>query len=161
MNRKEFIQSASMGALFLALYPESFIFPEYSSSENKSACLIGNIKLLTSTALERIKVFYAEKLGFPILNEYVNEITFGAGTSTITFVKVNSSFGSPWYHFAFNIPENKILEARTWQLKRSKLIQTPKNKRDPGFPNDIRHFKHWNAHSIVLWINSFYKGIHC
>ena len=58
---------------------------------------------------------------------------------------------APFYHFAFNIPENKILKAREWQLKRTALSATPSQLVDENYPKDIRHFQHWNAHSVFFW----------
>ncbi|MEL6823521.1 MAG: hypothetical protein AAFP70_17315, partial [Calditrichota bacterium] len=25
------------------------------------------------------------------------------------------------------------------------------HQRDPNYPNDVRHFRHWNAHSLFFW----------
>ena len=58
---------------------------------------------------------------------------------------------NPFYHFAFNIPENKIFKARDWQLKRTSLSAAPSHMIDSGYPDDIRHFRNWNAHSIFFW----------
>ena len=59
--------------------------------------------------------------------------------------------GEPWYHVAFNIPENKIVSALEWQKKRTPVIQTPDRLLDPAFPDQIRHFRNWNAHALFFF----------
>ncbi len=153
-TRRKFIKNSSLGVILIALHPEScFALDHNTSSEINPAQfdLIKNIRLLTSTSLRIMKEFYVNTLGLGIESEKDEEITFIAGASTITFVKIDPSLGDPWYHFAFNIPENKLRKARTWQLERTEIIPTPKRARDPKFPNDVRHFRNWNAHSIFFW----------
>ncbi len=156
MKRRKFIKKSSLATIMLALHPESCIFDiqesEKANEEGRSKIdLISNIRLLTSRPLEEMKRFYIRTLGLSLLEEKTSEVTFGAGGSTITFVKIDSKLGDPWYHFAFNIPENKIIKAREWQLKRTALIPTPKRLRDSSFPDDIRHFGNWNAHSVFFY----------
>lgn len=76
---------------------------------------------------------------------------FRAGDTTINFTEIKEDVAPPFYHFAFNIPQNKILKAREWQLKRTDLSATPSQLIDKNFPKDIRHFQHWNAHSVFFW----------
>lgn len=56
--------------------------------------------------------FYSDILGLKLANKGQNSISFLAGQSTLTFVKSNQL--SPKYHFAFNIPKNKLDEAIIW-----------------------------------------------
>ncbi|MEW7289275.1 VOC family protein [Aquimarina sp. 2304DJ70-9] len=153
-TRRKFIKDSSLGMMLIALHPE-FCFAvddDTSSTTNPPQFdLIKNIRLLTSTSLHLMKEFYAGTLGLRIESEKKSEITFIAGVSTLTFVKIDASMGDPWYHFAFNIPENKLLKARAWQLERTALILTPKRLRDSRFPDDVRYFRNWNAHSVFFW----------
>jgi len=156
MKRRKFIERSSLGTLVLAWHAETCLaFTQNSKSainskENKFD-LISNIRLQTSRPLEEMKNFYIQIMGLELLEEHNEEVTFIAGKSTITFEKIHSNLGDPWYHFALNIPENKIMKARAWQLDRTDLIPTPERLRDPSFPDDIRHFRKWNAHSIFFY----------
>ncbi|MDH7447405.1 VOC family protein [Aquimarina sp. 2201CG14-23] len=152
ITRRKFVKDTSIGMMLIALHPETYFpYNAVSTYDNSQTDLIHNIRLLTSTPIIEMKEFYINKLGLSVQSEKDNkEITFIAGRSTITFIKIDNTLGDPWYHFAFNIPENKILKARAWQLKRSELIPTPKRLRDPKFPDDIRHFRNWNAHSVFF-----------
>ena len=55
-----------------------------------------------------------------------------------------------FYHFAFNIPENRILAALEWQKARTPLLPVPESHRAPGFPAEVAFSSHWNAHSIFF-----------
>ena len=115
----------------------------------KSRERITALKLETSQPLEAMKRFYADTLGFAAEQDTDAAITFRTGKSTLTFER--SSETDPFYHFAFNIPENQIREAHAWQRERSELIVPPKHLNDPGLAREIVAFRHWNAHSVFFW----------
>ncbi len=108
------------------------------------------LELLTSAPLAAMKEFYGGALGLRVLEERDDRLTIGAGRTPITFVAVGPGVARPFYHFAFNIPENKLLAARAWQLERSPLMPIPERLRDPAYPDDVVDFRHWNAHSIFF-----------
>jgi catechol-2,3-dioxygenase len=56
----------------------------------------------------------------------------------------------PFYHFAFNIPENKIVKALEWQKARTPLLFIPDQNRAAGYPPEVVDYSHWNAHSIFF-----------
>ena len=115
------------------------------------ATRILHLDLVTGASLNELKKFYTSTLGLPLIVEQVDQFAFKAGETTIRFIKTTEAGTMPFYHFAFNIPENKILKAREWQLKRTALSATPSQLIDTAYPKDIRHFQHWNAHSVFFW----------
>jgi catechol-2,3-dioxygenase len=126
--------------------------------------LIRGLRLLTAVPLATMRAFYHDRLGLAVADERAESITFQAGLTPLTFVtatpgrltgKGGRGNGQPFYHFAFNIPQNKILAARNWQLQRSALVPTPENLRDPAYPDDVRHFRNWNAHSVFFFDPAF------
>lgn len=156
LNRRDFVKQVSTGSLIAGLHPivsfnTSLPNPLNKPNPKKRAYLIESIQLLTHAPFEVMKKFYMDKLGFNLLSEQKDELIFKAGMSSIVFKQAPSEMNNPWYHFAFNIPENKLLKAREWLLERSPIIPTPKRARDPDFPDDVRHFPHWNAHSLFFW----------
>jgi len=152
LSRRHFLQNASLGMLMIGLHPQlCFSAMESPKKKANGVDLIENIRLLTSTPLHEMKAFYVQKMGFPVVRENSREITFGVKESTVTFVKIDEKEGAPWYHFAFNIPENKLRKALHWQQKRCAVIPTPRQARDPQYPVEVRHFPHWNAHSVFFW----------
>lgn len=113
---------------------------------------IAALRLQTATPIPEMKAFYADVLELPILRATDEHLAFRAGTTTITFERVDpaSETRPPFYHFAFNIPEDKIVAAHDWQSARTPLFTTPAHMRDPKYPDDVRHFRSWNAHSVFF-----------
>ncbi len=97
---------------------------------------------MLSRPLEALREFYGQTFGLPVIEEAAGRLTIQAGGTRLTFLQAGDVDGDPLYHFAFNIPENKIEEAREWVSRRvpllSKLFRT------------VFHFRSWNAHSIYF-----------
>jgi catechol-2,3-dioxygenase len=96
---------------------------------------------LQTHLLSEMKSFYVDQLSLPLREETDTTFAVRAGNTTLKFSAVSDGT-HPFYHFAFNIPENKIGEAREWLLRRTELLQ------DDG--DDVIHFVHWNAHSVYF-----------
>ena len=107
------------------------------------------LRLQTAAPLDAMRGFYGDTLGMRVLSRTQDELTVAGGTTTITFVATDR--GAPFYHFAFNIPERKILAAREWQRQHTPLFKTPRRQIDSGYPDDVRHFRSWNAHSVFFF----------
>lgn len=152
-NRRDFLKSASASTLIMALHPFSAFGcnNKKATSTNSPQPLLRGLYLHTTAPFTEMKHFYEELLGLKTVQESAEKLTIQAGLSQITFQKTTSAMGDPWYHIAFNIPEHKLLQARDWHLKRAPLILTPKHQRDAKYPKDVRHFPHWNAHSLFFW----------
>lgn len=131
---------------------------------------IREIRLLTRVSLDAMKDFYGNRIGFPVVSQDEEQVTFQAGATRLVFRVTaaveprpeggrvdasGTSTGEPMYHFAFNIPENKIRAARDWQRERTSLVPTPPHLVDPAYPDDVRHFANWNAHSIFFFDPAF------
>jgi hypothetical protein len=152
MRRRKFILNTALttlGASFLGVH--DLLAGCAPATMIKGNTRILHLDLITGALLTELKTFYTSLLEFPLLSEQNDRFTFQAGETTITFTQADEKTVSPFYHFAFNIPENKILKAREWQLKRTALSATPAQLVDKNYPADIRHFSHWNAHSVFFW----------
>ncbi len=101
---------------------------------------IREIQLQTHN-LKALKKFYSETLELPIVVEREYWFSVKAGASKITFRQTRSQ-EKPFYHFAFNIPENQLKEAKTWLSSRLTLI-----KKDG---KDEFHFAEWNADAVYF-----------
>lgn len=113
--------------------------------------LILSLTLWSAASLESMKKFYHQSLGLPIVEDQPKQLTLQAGLTKLTFRPAAADDGKPFYHFAFNIPENKLLSARAWQKERSPLLPIPESLRDRKFPDDVVHYRHWNAHSLFFF----------
>ena len=89
--------------------------------------------------------FYANVLGFELIKKEQNTIAFLAGNSILTFLK--STNLNPNYHFAFNIPKNKLNEATIWLNSKVNLLLNDENE-------IITDFGDWNAKAIYFYDNN-------
>ena len=152
MKIRSFIyNSAASIATFMGMHDIlASCAPASNSIYSNTGARILHLDLVTTASLEGLKKFYTSLIGLPVVSEQADRFMIRAGETTISFIKTNVK-EAPFYHFAFNIPENKILKAREWQLKRTALSGSPSQLIDPAYPKDIRHFQHWNAHSVFFW----------
>ncbi|MBK7381238.1 MAG: VOC family protein [Ignavibacteriales bacterium] len=95
--------------------------------------------------LNETEKFYSELLGLQTKNKNQNSISFLAGHSTLTFIKSNRL--KPKYHFAFNIPHNKLDEAIIWTSAKLDLIKNVDNE-------IVSNFESWNAKAIYFFDNN-------
>jgi catechol 2,3-dioxygenase-like lactoylglutathione lyase family enzyme len=109
------------------------------------------LRLRTAAPLDTMKSYYCDLLGMTLVESTGDVLTVKAGATAITFETAGPDEVAPFYHFAFNIPEHKILAAGEWQLQRTPLFNTPEHMRDAGYPDDVRHFRGWNAHSVFFF----------
>ncbi|MFS0839714.1 VOC family protein [Paenibacillus sp. 1P03SA] len=96
---------------------------------------------LYAANITELKQFYGERLGLPVTEENGDSFSFRAGITNVTFIRAAEA-GDNFYHFAFNIPENKIEEAAGWLGERVELLSRE------GTP--IVHFESWNAHAVYF-----------
>ena len=95
--------------------------------------------------IKETETFYSEILGLQLVNKNQNSISFKAGQSKLTFIKSDNI--NPIYHFAFNIPNNKLEEAILWAKSRLRLIENDEN-------GIIANFESWNANAIYFYDNN-------
>jgi catechol 2,3-dioxygenase-like lactoylglutathione lyase family enzyme len=98
--------------------------------------------VLETKALPELKIFYSAVLGLPVT---VNNdlLTITAGNSQLVF-KQTGTDTSPIYHYALNIPSNKLKEAMQWLQSKTPLLWL----RD--YNSYIADFTNWNAQSIYF-----------
>ena len=96
---------------------------------------------MKSARLDELQRFYEDSLELPVTLKD-DSLTVVAGTTRLVFSQTQPSENEPFYHFAFNIPENNIDSAKQWQKKRTPLLRRG-NK-------EVIHFKGINAHSVYF-----------
>jgi catechol 2,3-dioxygenase-like lactoylglutathione lyase family enzyme len=79
---------------------------------------IKELSLLTSK-LQEMKIFYAQKLQIPLILEDEQSFTLKIGNTKLTFV---SSIEDSYYHIAFNIPNGKLMDAKSWLGGRTEIL---------------------------------------
>jgi len=99
--------------------------------------------ILETHSIDDLKNFYTEILELDITADDDSSIVIKAGTTDIKFLDSDNKNDRPFYHFAFNIPENQFHEAKDWISSKVELIKLN--------GEDEFDFKSWNAHSIYFY----------
>lgn len=103
----------------------------------------GIIELTLQTCdITALRQFYTQTLGLRLVRDERDTITIAAGGTALTFVETKA--GRPIYHFAFNIPENKLDAARVWLRSRVAIHRDPDG-------NEVYDFASWNAHAVYFF----------
>lgn len=142
-TRREFLRTTA-GAAVLAWH-SGLVGETLPMGSREQAQQQGRIRFirLNATCLEEMRRFYGTLLGLPIHAETKNSLTIRFGSTLIEFVDVPKT-QEPFYHFAFNIPENKFASAKEWLGQRCPLLRDNETDADELF------FKKWNAHAVYF-----------
>jgi hypothetical protein len=97
---------------------------------------------LSSHAVPKMASFYRDTLGLPVAPIEGDRISVTCGETVIEFAPAPDGT-QPFYHFAFNIPHNKLDKAIQWMKPRHPLFV-----RDDG--NVVFHFERWDAHAVYF-----------
>lgn len=100
---------------------------------------------LQTNNLKNTARFYQEILGLSIVENNSEFISIQAGNTILKFIE-NNNFNSI-YHFAFNIPENKLEEAIAWTKNKVDLLVIEDK-------NVIARFENWNANAVYFYDNN-------
>ena len=103
---------------------------------------------LQTSQLDEMKEFYTQVLELPVVSEDAQHLTIQAGFSTITFQVVNTRPSAP-YHFAINIPRNKVKEATDWLRDRVAFLYAP------GSTVPVVHHEGWGAYALYFYDADF------
>ena len=101
-------------------------------------------KLILQTGyLKTLEEFYSSLLEVPVQEISAREIVVKIGVTDLIFVETSEM--EPFYHFAINIPCNKIDEARAWLSNRVKLLWID------DYKSDVADFVNWHAKSVYFY----------
>ena len=100
--------------------------------------------LIQTSRLQELQDFYQSVLELNVQEINVSSIRIHIGNSTLEVEETKSE--DPFYHFAINIPANKIEEARSWLLNRKIELLWMED-----YESDIADFKNWNAKSVYFF----------
>jgi hypothetical protein len=88
--------------------------------------------------------FYKNVLELPVTDDSDTQFTIHTGLSRLIFEKTKDPLSYPNYHFAFNIPSNRIQEAHDWLKERTELLWIE------DYKSYIADFTNWNAKSVYF-----------
>ena len=110
---------------------------------------------LPANDIDALADFYAGRLNLPMLQRSAGEVHFQVGRSRLVFVKQPTHLPSPpalsprervfsAQHFAFNIPEHRLEDAKAWLQARCDLIPDTAG-------NDVIYSADWNSHALYFY----------
>jgi len=102
---------------------------------------IAALELLTDD-IDKTTSFYNKELGLKVLERDKSSISFAAGSTKLTFRF--SEKENPVYHFAFDIPHNKLHEAFHWIENKVEILEVVP-------PSKIADFSNWDAESFYFF----------
>ena len=102
---------------------------------------IHEIYLQTSKS-DELKAFYSRIIGLETNKDAQGNIVIATEKTRIVFETAEKE--DPFYHFAFNIPSNKINEAYNWLKQRVELLWLT------DYKSYIADFSNWNAKSVYF-----------
>ena len=102
---------------------------------------ISKLELQTSNLL-KCKDFYTKVLDLVLLSESDTSFSVKAGATELVFHQTEDPSSKPFYHFAFNIPQNMFQEAKAWLQARVEL------SKDDG--KEEVHSTNWNSHAVYF-----------
>lgn len=103
--------------------------------------IIESVELHTSEP-HACREFYTQRLGLYMESEDRDSFTLRAGPSRLTFARARPGT-APTYHFAFNIPENRVPESAEWLDTRGITPVEDEGQR-------LVFFDRWNAHAVYF-----------
>jgi hypothetical protein len=149
LNRRQFLGFAATAASSVISAHSSWAIGVTARPEQRIIDVtprILDLQLEASVSLHELQAFYRDVIGLRILDDQKDRLVIAAGKTTLTFIPGTGT--NPFYHFAFNIPENKIVSALNWQKERTPVLPIPERLRDNNYPADVVNYSHWNAHSV-------------
>lgn len=102
------------------------------------------VELLTDD-INETEVFYNTIIGLPTVSKNESSISFATAFTKLTF-RISDGI-QPLYHFAFDIPHNKLDEAFAVMEKKTAIL-------DVIPPEKIADFHNWNAKSFYFYDNN-------
>ncbi|MGC3790867.1 glyoxalase [Priestia aryabhattai] len=114
-----------------------------------------NQAVLYTHLLDEMKDFYVNSLDFPLTAVSADSFSIKVGESELTF-KETSLHTKPFYHFAFNVPANRFMEAKKWATQRV-FLNTEEKKDEIYFEAFDAHSFYFEdpAHNIVEYISRY------
>ncbi len=98
---------------------------------------------LQTAYLKTLQEFYSSILELPVQSPDEHKINIKIGDSDLVFTETSTA--EPFYHYAINIPANKIEEAKDWSNNKVKLLWME------DYKSEIADFVNWHAKSVYFY----------
>lgn len=98
---------------------------------------------LDTRKLDELTHFYGDVLGFTVRISTDQRMSIQVGTTSLSFNSASTASAST-YHFAFDVPEDQLDDAKAWLEPKVEPINDESG-------NDTFHFEDWDAHSLYFY----------
>jgi catechol-2,3-dioxygenase len=98
--------------------------------------------ILSTPSVAAVRRFYSQTLELPILHETADSIRFKVGHTALTFNQAPAG-QKPFYHFAFNVTNNRFSDCFEWIDRKLDILQV-----DDGWL--VKPYPAWNAQSFYF-----------
>lgn len=144
-TRRQFMERAAVMIPLLHPALSSAAWGSFSASDASVALMpVAFTRLrLRTRRLQEMTRFYTQQLSLPQVSGTEDSAVFRAGRTELEFVQVPEG-PDPFYHFAFNIPENKLQAAQDWLAPRCPIVSHP----DGAIV--VYDFRRINAHAFYF-----------
>lgn len=99
---------------------------------------------LQTRKLSPLYHFYKDILELFLSEPNDSHFTIHTRDTRLIFEEAKNNLAEPFYHFAFNIPSNKVQQAYDWLKERTDLLWIE------DYKSHIADFKNWNAKSVYF-----------
>jgi len=142
-ERRRFLRDA--GLLIAAMHAGGWAAAPQASTAGAAQRPVEFLRLrLGARRPAELHEFYSHVLELPVKAEAGGAVSVRAGSTELLFVP-HEGGENPFYHFAFNIPENKFEASMDWLKGRAELIPHPSTGRQ------IFDYPRWNAKSVYFY----------
>ena len=92
--------------------------------------------------LVEMKSFYHARIGLPVVVDNDDQLTLQVRQSRLAFTPSLPHSPAPYYHFAIDMPHNKIRQAYNWQQQKTPLLPLRPERyasmHQDGYPYQVR-----------------------
>lgn len=92
---------------------------------------------------ESVREFYVERFGLPVVTETADRFVVEVGETAVEFTRAEDD-ADPFYHFTWDVPENRFEDAKAWLAERTDLLESPDG-------DDEVYFEALDFHSVYFF----------
>lgn len=90
--------------------------------------------------VDALREFYLDTFGLPVIEDAADRFAFAVGETVVEFTRATGD-SDPFYHFTWDVPENRFDEAKAWLRDRTALLESPDGE-------DEVYFEQLDFHSV-------------
>lgn len=81
---------------------------------------------------DAMEAFYTDTFGLPVVERATDRFAVEVGDTVVEFTRTDDDT-DPFYHFTWDVPENRFDEAKAWLDERTELLESPSGDHEVYF----------------------------